>query len=242
MGQTFTIADAYLFVILNWTGYHKVDLKPWPALHRVPGADRGAPGRAGDAEGRRPGQVAEAARSHVEQWLRAIPEGVARSHCFQPMSVLPTLFLSHGSPMHAVEPGDAGDAWRALAASIPRPRAVLIASAHWETALPMLTGRDGSRRSTISAAFPRSSTASATTLRARPRSRAARSRCCATPATRRRSTAVAASTTAPGCRCGNVSGPRRAGGAALGAARARHGASPSRSARRWRRLRTKACS
>jgi len=31
-GQTFTIADAYLFVILNWTGYHKVDLKPWPAL------------------------------------------------------------------------------------------------------------------------------------------------------------------------------------------------------------------
>jgi glutathione S-transferase len=32
MGQSFTIADAYLFVILNWSGYHKVDLKPWPAL------------------------------------------------------------------------------------------------------------------------------------------------------------------------------------------------------------------
>ena len=31
MGQSFTIADAYLFVILNWTGYHKIDL-PWPAL------------------------------------------------------------------------------------------------------------------------------------------------------------------------------------------------------------------
>ena len=31
-GQQFTIADAYLFVVLNWTGYHKVDLKPWPAL------------------------------------------------------------------------------------------------------------------------------------------------------------------------------------------------------------------
>ena len=44
--------------------------------------------------------------------------------------------------MHAIEPGDAGDAWRALAASIPRPRAILIASAHWETGLPMLTGRD----------------------------------------------------------------------------------------------------
>jgi glutathione S-transferase len=31
-GQEFTIADAYLFVILNWTGLHKVDLSPWPVL------------------------------------------------------------------------------------------------------------------------------------------------------------------------------------------------------------------
>jgi glutathione S-transferase len=31
-GQEFTIADAYLFVILNWTGLHQVDLSPWPAL------------------------------------------------------------------------------------------------------------------------------------------------------------------------------------------------------------------
>ena len=53
-----------------------------------------------------------------------------------------TLFLSHGSPMQAVEPGEAGRAWVSLAASLPRPRAVLIASAHWETALPMLTGRE----------------------------------------------------------------------------------------------------
>ena len=44
--------------------------------------------------------------------------------------------------MHAIDPGEAAGAWKALAASIPRPRAVLIASAHWETSLPMLTGRD----------------------------------------------------------------------------------------------------
>jgi len=56
------------------------------------------------------------------------------------MQRLPTLFLSHGSPMHAVEPGAAGRAWTALGQSLPRPRAVLIASAHWETAVPMLTG------------------------------------------------------------------------------------------------------
>lgn len=52
----------------------------------------------------------------------------------------PTLFLSHGSPMHALEPGAAGEAWVALGRRLPRPRALLIASAHWETNVPMLTG------------------------------------------------------------------------------------------------------
>jgi 4,5-DOPA dioxygenase extradiol len=53
---------------------------------------------------------------------------------------LPALFLSHGSPMHAVQPGAAGAAWTALGRRLPRPRAVLVASAHWETSVPMLTG------------------------------------------------------------------------------------------------------
>jgi aromatic ring-opening dioxygenase catalytic subunit (LigB family) len=51
----------------------------------------------------------------------------------------PALFLSHGSPMHAVDPGGAGRAWRELADALPRPRAVVIATAHWETAEPSLT-------------------------------------------------------------------------------------------------------
>lgn len=54
------------------------------------------------------------------------------------MSALPTLFISHGSPMHAVQAGRAGDAWHALGRRIPRPKAVLVASAHWETELPMV--------------------------------------------------------------------------------------------------------
>jgi len=54
--------------------------------------------------------------------------------------VLPSLFISHGSPMHALDPGAAGEAWAGLARSLPRPRAILIASAHWETNVPMLTG------------------------------------------------------------------------------------------------------
>jgi 4,5-DOPA dioxygenase extradiol len=54
--------------------------------------------------------------------------------------MLPSLFVSHGSPMHALDPGAAGAAWAGLARSLPRPRAILIASAHWETNVPMLTG------------------------------------------------------------------------------------------------------
>ena len=56
------------------------------------------------------------------------------------MSRLPSVFLSHGSPMHALQPGPAGEAWAALGRRIGRPRAILIASAHWETGAPMLTG------------------------------------------------------------------------------------------------------
>jgi len=55
---------------------------------------------------------------------------------------LPAVFISHGSPMHALHAGAAGEAWTALGQRLPRPRAILIASAHWETRLPMLTGAE----------------------------------------------------------------------------------------------------
>jgi len=53
---------------------------------------------------------------------------------------LPALFLSHGSPMHAIQPGAVRAVWENIARDLPRPKALLIASAHWETNLPMLTG------------------------------------------------------------------------------------------------------
>jgi len=55
------------------------------------------------------------------------------------MAAMPTLFISHGSPMHAIDAGRAGDLWAELGRTLPRPSAVLIASAHWETELPMLS-------------------------------------------------------------------------------------------------------
>ena len=49
------------------------------------------------------------------------------------MSRLPTLFVSHGAPTWALEPGVAGPLLAQIGESIPRPKAVLVVSAHWTT-------------------------------------------------------------------------------------------------------------
>jgi 4,5-DOPA dioxygenase extradiol len=47
------------------------------------------------------------------------------------MNAMPALFIGHGSPMNAIEPGPATRVWKVLAAALPRPRAILCVSAHW---------------------------------------------------------------------------------------------------------------
>ncbi|MNO66664.1 LigB family dioxygenase [compost metagenome] len=47
--------------------------------------------------------------------------------------MLPSLFISHGSPMLALQPGASGPALARLAAELPRPKAIVIVSAHWES-------------------------------------------------------------------------------------------------------------
>ncbi|WP_024696379.1 class III extradiol ring-cleavage dioxygenase [Pseudomonas syringae] len=47
--------------------------------------------------------------------------------------MFPSLFISHGSPMLALEPGESGPALERLVASMPRPRAIVMVSAHWES-------------------------------------------------------------------------------------------------------------
>ena len=44
---------------------------------------------------------------------------------------LPAVFVGHGSPMNALERNRYTDAWRAIGAATPRPRAILAVSAHW---------------------------------------------------------------------------------------------------------------
>jgi len=49
---------------------------------------------------------------------------------------LPTLFVPHGAPTFALYPGAAGAALTAVAAKLPRLRAIVVVSAHWDTATP----------------------------------------------------------------------------------------------------------
>ena len=44
---------------------------------------------------------------------------------------MPAAFLGHGTPMNALERNRYSDAWRHFGASVPRPRAILVVSAHW---------------------------------------------------------------------------------------------------------------
>ena len=54
---------------------------------------------------------------------------------------MPTAFVSHGSPMNVLFP-EATLGWRRWAADMPRPRAVLVISAHWETVHPTLGAQE----------------------------------------------------------------------------------------------------
>jgi 4,5-DOPA dioxygenase extradiol len=49
------------------------------------------------------------------------------------MTRLPSLFISHGSPTFAIEPGRAGPLLAQLGRELPRPEAVLVLSPHWIT-------------------------------------------------------------------------------------------------------------
>lgn len=44
---------------------------------------------------------------------------------------MPAVFVGHGSPMNTLESNRFTMAWRALGASMPRPRAIVAISAHW---------------------------------------------------------------------------------------------------------------
>jgi 4,5-DOPA dioxygenase extradiol len=46
---------------------------------------------------------------------------------------MPAVFAGHGSPMNAIEDSAVRREWEALGKRLPRPKAILCVSAHWET-------------------------------------------------------------------------------------------------------------
>lgn len=48
-------------------------------------------------------------------------------------SRMPALFLGHGSPMNVLEDNVYTRVWRHLGETLPRPKAIVVVSAHWFT-------------------------------------------------------------------------------------------------------------
>ncbi len=53
------------------------------------------------------------------------PDGIGND------TVMPAAFLGHGNPMNAIERNRYTEAWRAFGVGVPKPRAILVVSAHW---------------------------------------------------------------------------------------------------------------
>lgn len=47
--------------------------------------------------------------------------------------LMPVLFIGHGNPMNAIEENEFVKEWRRLGDVLPKPKAILCISAHWET-------------------------------------------------------------------------------------------------------------
>jgi 4,5-DOPA dioxygenase extradiol len=68
---------------------------------------------------------------------------------------MPSVFIGHGSPMNAIEDNRWSRGFRELAATLPRPRAVLAVSAHWYTAGSLVTAEERPRTIHDFGGFPK---------------------------------------------------------------------------------------
>ncbi|MBW4555043.1 MAG: dioxygenase [Trichormus sp. ATA11-4-KO1] len=55
------------------------------------------------------------------------------------MTSLPSIFISHGAPDLPIRDGDVSQFLRQLGQSFPKPQAILVISAHWNTRIPTVS-------------------------------------------------------------------------------------------------------
>ncbi len=61
------------------------------------------------------------------------------------MERMPVLFVGHGSPMNAIEDNEFSMGWEEIGKSLPKPKAILCISAHWETWGALVTAMEKPR-------------------------------------------------------------------------------------------------
>lgn len=57
-------------------------------------------------------------------------------------TIMPVLFIGHGTPMNAIEDNEFSRKWKELGKALPEPKAILCISAHWETQDSKVTAMD----------------------------------------------------------------------------------------------------
>lgn len=68
---------------------------------------------------------------------------------------MPALFLGHGNPMNAITENEFAKGFRAMAAKLPKPKAIICISAHWETKGTFVTAMDNPRTIHDFGGFPK---------------------------------------------------------------------------------------